>query len=582
MNYKKFLFYTSFFIHSCSLIHAGVATLLDGMSDEELQELIKQGEAQLDYYMNHATPEEKAAFDEAMAQTLQSFNEADWNALQNVAEKIEKTVPVQEPVNIPTPAQKTVESQKTTTPTKSVSHSIEDKLKELLLSLIKSIDKMINTIHASKDLERHMGLWVEKSGLQELQKLIHFVNRPHNIKRLATTSQENTDFIALLESFQKTIDSEQKNISIYEDDFGRSVEIKEDTAAMSIESIQQSLIKGINSILPKIKEFLTKYDPEALEFAKSKDAQSAKALDLEKQNIRSAQQQQAQNAYKNNYNSGYSGGYGSGSNSHPSPMPERRHRPGQNTSGGGSYPSYDETTSSKSSGSSFGPGGKTSGGGMPKPGDQKKGLPDQKEQKEKSEPQSAAPKYINALKEHFDIFETDKQLENTIKQAVNEYPVLRDRAEQAAFLEDMREYISRMKKSIKSVTDEVTDLESITNPLSKSVKDFSKDDAKTILENKYFKKLIDKTDAFIKMIEDFKNKINTKYKANKTHLDDANQNIYIQLHNQIDTLYNLEDMLLNIDNYLQSAHKRLKARSKGEQALEEKQTRAHKHHDPLM
>jgi len=264
-------------------------------------------------------------------------------------------------------------------------------------------------------------------------------------------------------------------------------------------------------------------------------------------------------------------------------MPERRHRPGGGSSYSGSgsgYPSSSSGSGSRSSSSNFPSGGKSSGGGMPKPGDQKK--PEQKDQKEKQEAQSVAPKYINALKEHFDIFETDKQLENTIKQAVNEYPVLRDDAEQAAFLENMREYVSRMKKSIKSVTDEVTDLESITNPLAKSVKDFSKDDAKTILDNKYFKKLIDKTDHFIKMIEDFKTKINTKYKANKTHLEDANQNIYIQLHNQIDNLYNLEDMLLNIDNYLQSAHKRLKARSKGEPALEEKQTRAHKTHESLM
>lgn len=297
----------------------GIADAFKDLSEAELLKAIEESQKALVDLMENGTPEQKAEFEKALTELAENLSPEDWKELQAIGEVYEKNNPYV-PQEAPKEATKEVTTEKKpevkAIPAKVQNTQFESSMKETLDLIIKNIDKMFHVLSAHRDLNHKLKLWEEKSSFQELKSLL--IRLKKHINRLSKTSDpENKIIIDNLHAFKKDLEAENKKIALMQDDFGLENPMTSEQSDHTLTRVTLVLSTGINNLLPSLTAFFKKYEPEALEEAKKKDAQKAKAKEHEK----AASQRRPSNPYFSTAPSH------SGRNDSYNQMPQRRHRP---------------------------------------------------------------------------------------------------------------------------------------------------------------------------------------------------------------------------------------------------------------
>lgn len=319
--FKKIIFsFLLIFIYplECTASGLGIADAFKDLSEAELMKAIEESQKALEDLMTNGTPEQKAEFEKALTELAENLSPEDWKELQAIGEVYEKNnpqIPQEAPKEKPAPvAEKKPEAK--AIPEKTKVSQFEASLKETLELIIKNIDHMFHILSSHRDLSHKLKLWEEKSSFEELKSLL--IRLKKHVNRLAkATEPENKAIIDNLNAFKKDLEAENKRITLAQDDFGLENPMTSQQADHTLTRITLVLSTGVNNLLPSLTEFFKKYEPEALEEAKKKDAQKAKAKEHEK----SASQRRPSSPYFSTAPS-RTGGYDSYNH-----MPQRRYRP---------------------------------------------------------------------------------------------------------------------------------------------------------------------------------------------------------------------------------------------------------------
>ena len=300
----------------------GIADAFKDLSEAELVKAIEESQKALEDLLNNGTPEQKAEFEKALTELAENLSPDDWKELQAIGEVYEKNHPYvpqeasKEPVKEKTAPIVEKNPEAKAIPEKTKMSHLESSIKETLELIIKNIDHMFHILSAHRDLSHKLKLWEEKSSFHELKSLL--IRLKKHLNRLAKTSDpENKLIIDNLQAFKKDLEAENKKIALAQDDFGLENPMTSEQADHTLTRVTLVLSTGINNLLPLLTDFFKKYEPEALEEAKKKDAQKAKAKDHEK----NAAQRRPSSPY---FSTAPSRTSGYDSYNH---MPHRRHRP---------------------------------------------------------------------------------------------------------------------------------------------------------------------------------------------------------------------------------------------------------------
>lgn len=302
----------------------GIADAFKDLSEAELMKAIEESQKALEDLLTNGTPEQKAEFEKALTELAENLSPEDWKELQAIGEVYEKNNPSvkqpetpKEPAKTPTytpPVEKKPEVKTTPVPEKTKESQFEASIKEALEVIIKNIDNMFHILSSHRDLSHKLKLWEEKSSFQELKSLL--IRLKKHVNRLSKKDPENKVIIDNLYAFKKDLEAENKRIALAQDDFGLENPMTSEQANHTLTRVTLVLSTGINNLLPSLIEFFKKYEPEALEEAKKKDTQKAKAKEHEK----NAHMRRPSNPYYSTAPSNYNHG-------NYNQMPQRKYRP---------------------------------------------------------------------------------------------------------------------------------------------------------------------------------------------------------------------------------------------------------------
>lgn len=257
-----------------------VHDMFKDIPQDELLQMMEEGQQFIKYLEEHGTPEEKMAFAQAMEETLQSFSEDDWKEFEQIVETVQDKLPPmlfepQAPIKVE-PVKETPQPTKVTKPT-----AVDNSLDKVLQDIHKAINSLLLKAKSDKILAERITLgWENKNEFNEMARLLQVLRNKDHIAKL--TSSKDEAIKSLHESilnFNKRLQLENDKF-IIADTFG--LQADEETTAVNLKKLNkilEFLDTAIASLQPKLIKFLEEYEPEALKIAAEHDQDAKKALD---------------------------------------------------------------------------------------------------------------------------------------------------------------------------------------------------------------------------------------------------------------------------------------------------------------
>lgn len=256
-----------------------VHEMFKDVPQDELLQMMEEGQQFIKYLEENGTPEEKMAFAQAMEETLQGFTEDDWKEFEQIVETVQDKLP---PLVIEPKEEVIAEPAKQETPKEEVKAvAIDNSLGKVLHDIHKAINALLLKAKSDKVLtERITIAWDNKDNFNEMDRLLQSLNTKDHIIKLTTSKDEAIK--GLLESIQNfnTRLQMENDKFIIADTFG--LQADEQTTAANLKKLNKILEffdSAIESLLPKLVKFIAEYEPEALKMAKAHDDNAKKALD---------------------------------------------------------------------------------------------------------------------------------------------------------------------------------------------------------------------------------------------------------------------------------------------------------------
>lgn len=295
-----------------------VHEMFKDVPQDELLQMMEEGQQFIKYLEEHGTAEEKMAFAQAMEETLQGFTEADWAEFEAIVETVQDKLP---PLEIaPKEESKPVikEEPKKEEPKPVV---IDNSLEKVLHAIHKAINAILLKAKSDKILTERITInWDNKDTFNEMDRLLQSLNKKDHIIKLTTSKDEAIkSLLESIQNFNKRLQLENDQFVIA-DTFG--LQADEKTTAINLKKLNKILEffdNAIESLLPKLIKFLEEYEPEALKKAKEQDDAAKKALEnatkIEKQkrpasNVNYGDKSQSRDSQNNQYRGGHNGAQG--------------------------------------------------------------------------------------------------------------------------------------------------------------------------------------------------------------------------------------------------------------------------------
>jgi len=260
---------------------ASVHDMFKDVPQDELLQMMEEGQQFIKYLEENGSPEEKKAFAQAMEDTLQGFSEDDWKEFEQIVETVQDKLP---PLVIEPKEELKTEAIKIEEPKKEeVKKSIvtDNSIEKMLLSINKAVNAILIKTKSDKILSEQISIiWSNKDNFNEMNRLLLALNTEDHIAKL--TSSKDEDIKSLVESIKNfntrlQIDNDQFIIA---DTFGLAVD--KETTVINLKKLNKILDffdNAIESLLPKLVKFMKEYEPEALKKSKNSDDSAKKALD---------------------------------------------------------------------------------------------------------------------------------------------------------------------------------------------------------------------------------------------------------------------------------------------------------------
>jgi len=329
-----------------------VHDMFKDLSEDEIVQLMEEGQREMERIMTQSSPEEQEAFMRMMEETLKNFSEEDFAEIEKIVQVVEPRLSekMQEEVVKPEPVKTEKKAE-----TKSVIFSEDSSLSGILESINKIVNSILLKAKSDHNLHDVLTQWNKKNDFNEMIRLLHALNKKELILKLTTTKSDDVKkFVDTIENFNKRLILENKQFSVA-DTFGLEIDAK--TSAENVVKLNIILDffgNATETLLPMIVKFFQEYEPEALKLAKAHDDQAKQSLDVAKQiekmkrpnggytpsdNIPSngSYKQQGRNDYDQyGYGNQYGGQQGQSNRDYGSSPQDRRARNKMNADGGGS------------------------------------------------------------------------------------------------------------------------------------------------------------------------------------------------------------------------------------------------------
>jgi hypothetical protein len=250
---------------------------------DQLLEMMAEGERFIKDLEENGTEEEKRAFALAMEDTLKSFTEDDWKEFNEIVNVVEQAMPPMPPVEIQPKREIIKETPKVlAAPVKESSPIAEDNsFEKTLHTIYKHIKSVL--LKAKSDtvlLERISMDWNKKDDFNEMTRLLQLLNKKEHIARINDTKNEEAkSLLESIQNFGKRLAIEDTKF-IIADTFGLQVDEKTSNENLKkLNVILDFFETAVDSLLPKLIKFIQEFEPEALKIAQEHDAQAKSALD---------------------------------------------------------------------------------------------------------------------------------------------------------------------------------------------------------------------------------------------------------------------------------------------------------------
>lgn len=255
-----------------------VHEMFKDIPQDQLLQMMEEGQQFIKYLEEHGTQEEKMAFAQAMEETLQSFSEEDWAEFEAIVDTVQDKLP---PMLIEPKAIPVVESVSQPAPKKEETTVVDNSLEKVLHAIHKAINTVLLKAKSDKILTERVTInWDNKDNFDEMHRLLQTLNKKEHIAKLMASKDEMiTSLVESIQNFNKRLQLENDQFVIA-DTFG--LEIDEKTTASNLKKLNKILDffnNAIGSLLPKLIKYFEEYEPEALKISKEHDDDAKKALE---------------------------------------------------------------------------------------------------------------------------------------------------------------------------------------------------------------------------------------------------------------------------------------------------------------
>lgn len=258
-----------------------VHDMFKDLSEDEIVQLMEEGQKEMERIMTQSSPEEQEAFMRMMEETLKNFSDEDFAEIEKIVQVVEPRLSekMQEEVVKPEPVKNEKKAE-----TKSVIFSEDSSLSGILESINKIVNSILLKAKSDHNLHDVLTQWNKKNDFNEMIRLLHALNKKELIVKLTTTKSDDVKkFVDTIENFNKRLILENKQFTVA-DTFGLEIDAK--TSAENVVKLNIILDffgNATETLLPMIVKFFQEYEPEALKLAKSHDDKAKQSLDAAKQ-----------------------------------------------------------------------------------------------------------------------------------------------------------------------------------------------------------------------------------------------------------------------------------------------------------
>lgn len=257
-----------------------VHEMFKDVPQDELLQMMEEGQQFIKYLEEKGTPEEKMAFAQAMEETLAGFSEEDWKEFEQIVETVQDQLP---PLVIEPQEEVQAQPVQEQAPQKEIPKIVADdnSLDKIFHNIHKAINAILLKAKSDKILtERITITWDKKDDFNEMNRLLQVINTKEHIARLTTAKDETIKLLfESIQNFNKRLQVENDQFVIA-DTFG--LEVDEKTTAANLKKLNKILEffdSAIASLLPKLTHFVQEYEPEALKLAQDRDKEAKTALE---------------------------------------------------------------------------------------------------------------------------------------------------------------------------------------------------------------------------------------------------------------------------------------------------------------
>ncbi len=215
-----------------------VHEMFKDIPQDQLLQMMEEGQQFIKYLEEHGTPEEKMAFAQAMEETLQSFTEDDWNEFNAIVETVQDKLPplvIDEPVATPV-VEKIKEEVKEVKSVVIVDNSLE----KVLHAIHKAINSLLLKAKSDKILTERITIgWQNKDKFNEIDRLLQSLNKKDLIAKLTTSNDEAIkSLLESIQNFNKRLQFEN-DAFVIADTFG--LQADEQTTANNLKKLNKIL-----------------------------------------------------------------------------------------------------------------------------------------------------------------------------------------------------------------------------------------------------------------------------------------------------------------------------------------------------
>jgi hypothetical protein len=213
-----------------------VHEMFKDVPQDELLQMMEEGQQFIKYLEENGTPEEKMAFAQAMEETLQGFTEDDWKEFEQIVETVQDKLP---PLTIEPKETPVVEPVKQEAPKKEEPKIIVDNsLEKVLHAIHKAINAILLKAKSDKILtERITIAWDNKDNFNEMARLLQTLNKKDHIIKLTTSKDDAIkSLLESIQNFNKRLQIENDQLVIA-DTFG--LQTDEKTTAANLKKLNK-------------------------------------------------------------------------------------------------------------------------------------------------------------------------------------------------------------------------------------------------------------------------------------------------------------------------------------------------------